>query len=270
MPDDPFADAVNDTPSDTAGFFTLGVPAFADAVDDTPPALTVAQLAQEIRQLLQRATQDLVTIGQKLRQVKTALPHGAWLDWLRDEFAWSESTAQRLLRVAERFGGLDVADLPIEPAALYVLASPSTPALALREAVNRARDGEVISQRRAKEVVARYRQPRTPHPPVFETVPVAEVPLDLAQAPAGTSAAPLGTLTAVVGAPQPDPEAPAPPPVARLSALLAERATLTLLHEACRRFVQVERQLPGDYSAADLQRVEAVMAAVRATLEEEP
>jgi DUF3102 family protein len=53
----------------------------------------VAHAATEIRALMTSTAHNIVTIGQKLQAVKDVLPHGQWEAWLRQEFAWSVSSA---------------------------------------------------------------------------------------------------------------------------------------------------------------------------------
>jgi len=45
--------------------------------------------------------------GEALRQAKAGCKHGEWLPWLREHFAGSEVTAQRYMRLAERWPELE-------------------------------------------------------------------------------------------------------------------------------------------------------------------
>lgn len=71
-----------------------------------------AVLAGEIR-LLQRQAQGIILnyaieIGRRLTEAKTVLPHGQWGDWLKNEVAFSQSTAQNFMRIFERYGSEQV------------------------------------------------------------------------------------------------------------------------------------------------------------------
>jgi hypothetical protein len=103
--------------------------------------------------LVSRSAQDLVAIGEKLQAVKGLLKHGEWLPWLKREFSWSQRTAYNFIAVADRFKLANFASLTIEPSALYVLAAPSTPAPVVEQALTRARQGEVITQAKARALV---------------------------------------------------------------------------------------------------------------------
>jgi hypothetical protein len=105
-------------------------------------AAELQQLAPRIREGLKRTATDLVAVGKDLLQAKGLLPHGDWMPWLAMEFDLSVSTAENFMRVArlaEQLGGqfADVANLPA--AALYELASASTPP----EVVAQVAEGEV-------------------------------------------------------------------------------------------------------------------------------
>lgn len=119
----------------------------------TEARIVVKQKTGEIQGLMRKTAQDIIDIGQKLIEVKEQLPHGAFGPWLEAEFAWTERTARRYISVAEQFKSDTVSDLAIAPSALYLLASPSTPEPARREAIKRAQGGEKISRPAARQVI---------------------------------------------------------------------------------------------------------------------
>ncbi len=55
----------------------------------------------EIHQLVKETVHDYTTIGQRVAEVHARLPRGQFLAWLDAEFAWSERTALRLMRLAQ-------------------------------------------------------------------------------------------------------------------------------------------------------------------------
>lgn len=116
---------------------------------------------QEIKTLVGRTAQNIVLIGEKLQAVKEALGHGAWEDWLRQEFDWHATTALRMMQVSERFKSCNVQDLKIDVSALYVLSAPSTPSAAADEAMVLAAQGEAISPAKAKALVNKHRGAQT-------------------------------------------------------------------------------------------------------------
>ncbi len=84
---------------------------------------------------------DRNEIGSRLIAVKDALGHGRFGRWLEAEFQWSEPTAERMMRVADTFKSVKLTDLNIGQSALYMLASPSTPA-PIRHRRRRARSSD--------------------------------------------------------------------------------------------------------------------------------
>ena len=54
----------------------------------------------EIHQLVKATLHDYATIGQRVAEVHAQLPQAQFLPWLDAEFAWSERTALRLMRLA--------------------------------------------------------------------------------------------------------------------------------------------------------------------------
>ncbi len=113
---------------------TFGGEGFNYAALDSNTADQLKKAAQEIRTCQHSAGLSIVEIGVKLIRVKASLDHGQFGSWLREEFGWSERTAQNCMRVAEVFQAKSetVADLPAS--LIYKLAAPSTP-IEIREKV---------------------------------------------------------------------------------------------------------------------------------------
>jgi hypothetical protein len=57
----------------------------------------------DVEEVKLRRNRSRSAIGAKLKDVKAALPYGLWLMWLKYHFAWSEDTAERHMKFAERF-----------------------------------------------------------------------------------------------------------------------------------------------------------------------
>jgi hypothetical protein len=73
-----------------------------DILDD-PTRELVQRRTGEIKRLTKPTAQDVVEIGEKLIEVKEALGHGYFEEWLRAEFSWTSRTARRFMSVAETF-----------------------------------------------------------------------------------------------------------------------------------------------------------------------
>lgn len=115
----------------------------------------VQEQTGEIRALMKRTAQDIIRIGQKLIEIKKRLGYGQYTKWIQTEFKWGKSTANSFENVAKQFA--DVQNLEIfAPSALYELAAPSTPKSAREEAIAKAKAGEKISYKFAKEIKKKH------------------------------------------------------------------------------------------------------------------
>jgi diguanylate cyclase (GGDEF)-like protein len=116
----------------------------------------IKQNVSEIKQLIRRTAQDIINIGKKLREIKQDLGHGRFRDWLRSEFSWSISTANKIMQVSKQFENIDLTELNFAPSALYLLAAPATPTPVRTEALNLARQGQYINYSLAKQLIDEY------------------------------------------------------------------------------------------------------------------
>ena len=121
-------------------------------------AKTVRGQAQAIRLLVQRSMANLVEIGRRLKEVREMLPTGHFVAWLHAEFQWSQARAYDFMRVAEKFGELDCLDR-FQIDALVLLAPSTVAPEAVSEAIDRARAGELITEKKAIEIRAKHRPP---------------------------------------------------------------------------------------------------------------
>ena len=123
----------------------------------------IRQRTAEIRSLMHRTTEQIILIGEHLQEVKARLDHGQFGRWLEAEFDWDIRTAQRLMRVAERFKNDSVSHLHLTATTLYLLAAPSTPDSAVEEVLERAGLGEPVTYATALGVVRHHtNQPPLP------------------------------------------------------------------------------------------------------------
>lgn len=123
---------------------------------DSETRIVVQQKTGEIKSLMRRAAQDIIDIGSKLIEVKAKLGHGNFGKWLSAEFAWSESSALKMMQVANAFKNVTVTDLNIGAKALYLLSAPSTPEVAREEALDVARGEQPVTFAVAKSIVAQH------------------------------------------------------------------------------------------------------------------
>lgn len=142
---------------------------------DSETRIVVQQRCAEVRSLIKRSGADILEIGQKLIEVRDRLKHGKWGVWLQAEFEWSIDTAENYMRVARQFPEIPNGS-DFHAKALYLLASPNTPAAARQEAIALAESGQTVSHATAIALVQEHRTP-PPRPALFtqgDTVQVAE------------------------------------------------------------------------------------------------
>lgn len=123
---------------------------------DSADAIFVQQQTGAILSLMKRSAEDIREIGQRLIEVKKRLGHGRFGAWLSAEFEWDDRTARRFMSVADRFKTAKLSKINLAPSALYLLAAPSTPETAKKEAIARAEAGESITHRAAQEIKQKY------------------------------------------------------------------------------------------------------------------
>lgn len=68
-----------------------------------PAARDIETISAEILRLKQDAGNAILAIGDRLIEAKSMLSHGEWLPWLTEQVEFSESTAQRFMRLAREW-----------------------------------------------------------------------------------------------------------------------------------------------------------------------
>ena len=115
----------------------------------------VQQRTGEIKERLRRTAQDVWEVGQKLYEVRSQLEHGQFEGWLSAEFGWSRRTAYNFINVYEAFSeSTNFAQLDIATSALYKLAAPSTPPSVRNQFLDKAKQGEKITNKAITQVLA--------------------------------------------------------------------------------------------------------------------
>lgn len=78
-----------------------------ETVSGLEPAATgtrdIETITAEILRLKQDAGNAILAIGDRLIEAKSMLSHGEWLPWLTEQVEFSESTAQRFMRLAREW-----------------------------------------------------------------------------------------------------------------------------------------------------------------------
>jgi hypothetical protein len=120
----------------------------------------VHDVTDEIKRLGKLTTENILEIGRLLTEVKARLTHGQFCRWLAAEFHSSERQAQRLMSAHLVFGKTDtMSDLAsfLEPTVVYQLAAPSTPEPARQEVLAKVEQGERVTTKKVKAVVAKHK-----------------------------------------------------------------------------------------------------------------
>ena len=116
--------------------------------------------ARAVQTHLVRSTKSVIDMGRRLIAVREQLDNRQWQAWLRCEFRWSRSVASNYMRVAEKFGGLDVV-ARFQPSALYALARKYVSPRAIADVVALARAGQTVSKAVARQMIRKYGTPNS-------------------------------------------------------------------------------------------------------------
>lgn len=113
----------------------------------------IQKLTVDIKNRLRRCAKDIVEIGNDLCIIKQELQHGQFRSWLKAEFDWSVSTANKFMQVSKQFKPEDLETIEIAPSALYILAAPSTPDQVRSQALKQAKQGNPVTFSFAKQLL---------------------------------------------------------------------------------------------------------------------
>ena len=144
-------------------------------LDDTTRTI-IWQRTTEIKELMRLTAENIISIGQKLTEVKENLGHGSFQNWLKTEFEWSEQTARQFMQVyrwSETIRNKNFVFSQLPTSALYLLAAPSTPPEARDEILSLVDRGEKVSYTSVKIVVNRCKQLLPPEYEVQKTVDIS-------------------------------------------------------------------------------------------------
>ncbi len=121
-----------------------------------PPTAALAMRAEE--RIKARTVVTVIENGRDLLEVRNALGHGHFTQWLEQTFPFTDRTAQRWMNAAERYGGkTDI--MSVLNDTVLMLAAPSTPEEVRQEIEARAAAGEKITMPRSSASSARPGQP---------------------------------------------------------------------------------------------------------------
>ncbi len=108
-----------------------------------PEHAAVAMRAEE--RIKARTVVTVIENGRDLLEVKKALGHGLFTEWLAQTFPFTERTAQRWMNAAEQYGAKSEVTSVLKSEVLLLLAAPSMPEEVRDEIEARAVAGERIT-----------------------------------------------------------------------------------------------------------------------------
>ena len=108
-----------------------------------PEHVALAMRAEE--RIKARTVVTVIENGRDLLEVKNALGHGLFTQWLAQTFPFTERTAQRWMNAAEQYGAKSDLGSLLNSKVLQLLAAPSTPEDVREEIEARATAGEKIT-----------------------------------------------------------------------------------------------------------------------------
>lgn len=129
---------------------------------EVAPDIATALRAQasRIRDMITVTTSAVIQIGNDLIAVKQVLERGTFRSWIESECGFSARTAENYMGAARLAEGRNATVAFLQPATVYRLAAKSAPAEVVNAVLQRAEQGEAVSDR---DVVAaidevRFRQ----------------------------------------------------------------------------------------------------------------
>lgn len=123
---------------------------------DTSQIITLEERADRIRKLQADVQRGIIEIGFELIAAKNEIGHGGWSDWLATNFDWTQQTANRFMRVSERFGKLNNV-VQFKPSTLQaMLALPEGDEQAF--IAEQAESGKPLEKQSARQVQASVKQ----------------------------------------------------------------------------------------------------------------
>ena len=141
-----------------AGRSTVMAAEFNYAALDPSIASAAKEAAGHIRNILKQTTAGIIEAGDRLKAIKDRLPHGQFTTWLVAEFGMSDRVGRLYMAAAEWAAGKTETVSVLQPTTLYALAAPSTPDTVKVGLLERLENGEGITDREVKQLIARAKE----------------------------------------------------------------------------------------------------------------
>ncbi len=145
----------------------------------TTRAITLDDRADKIRKLAAATAQNIIEIGRELIAAKSEVGHGNWANWLKDNFDWTQQTANNFMRIAEQFGDLDGVEnfTPSQLQAMLPLKDEVTDFVNVQAEIGTPADKQQIDKLKAavKQYKKRKKNPVPVTEPADDSEPVNDI-----------------------------------------------------------------------------------------------
>lgn len=116
--------------------------------------IVIGEHVKAITSQMRQSIRSTIDIGRRLKQVRDLLGAVVFRAWASVEFEWTYATALTYMTIAERFGDLDCLEY-FHQSALVLLVPKRVPPIAVNKAIERARNGQMVSKTFAQELIDR-------------------------------------------------------------------------------------------------------------------
>jgi Protein of unknown function (DUF3102) len=116
--------------------------------------------AGHIRIIMRQTTTGIIKVGERLKTIKDKLPHGRFTPWIAAEFGMSDRAARNYMGAAEWAAGKTETVAVLQPTTVYALAAPSTPDAVKIGVLERLENGEAVTDREVKRLIAQAKDER--------------------------------------------------------------------------------------------------------------
>jgi hypothetical protein len=119
----------------------------------TDNASKLDSVADQVRMRLKNLSTHIIEIGRELLAMKRRLGNDRFLKWVTAACELEPPQAQRMMRVAKWAEGREEIVSDLDPTAIYLLTSPSTPEAVRQEVLFRLERGERPAPRTIKAMI---------------------------------------------------------------------------------------------------------------------
>jgi hypothetical protein len=111
---------------------------------------------KQAKTVLKRTTQDIIDLSQICHEYHEEFGDSEYRKWWCEDLGMSRTRAFQMLNVQKQFGAstLNVLSDKVQPVVLHLISAPSTPEPARKEIIEKAEQGETITHKQAKEIIA--------------------------------------------------------------------------------------------------------------------